>query len=143
MQVPALMRTLNEIERALNRFGDIALRDRLRDVEDAIRQLDQENEDLALQNAGLRHRLRSLGVSLFDTSKFEPSQLEPSPSGSSPSASPRQDSRPPKFSPLPFSFSRAAESEPADFSGSWLCEPLSFDEDEPPHLWHVTHFFSF
>ncbi|MGA8111985.1 MAG: hypothetical protein WBD46_15090 [Acidobacteriaceae bacterium] len=125
MEVPVLMRTLNEIERALTRLDDIALRNRLREVEDAVRQLDQENEDLALQNASLRQSLRGHG-------------LPPSASllpGSVPAS-------PPKFSPLPFSFSRAAESDAGNVSGSPLCEPLSPDE-ETPRLWHITHFFTF
>ena len=57
MDAPTLMNNLMEIERALTRRDECAVRNLIVQAQDAVLALEQENEALAIQNAGLRHRL--------------------------------------------------------------------------------------
>lgn len=58
METHGLMRKLMEIERALPTRDDCAIRNLILAAQDGVLQLERENEELALQNAGLRLRLR-------------------------------------------------------------------------------------
>jgi hypothetical protein len=58
MDAHSLMRKLMEIERALPARDDCAIRNLLIEAQNGVLQLERENEELALHNAGLRLRLR-------------------------------------------------------------------------------------
>jgi hypothetical protein len=58
MDAHNLMRKLMEIERALPTRDDCAIRNMLIEAQNGVLQLEHENEELALHNAGLRLRLR-------------------------------------------------------------------------------------
>lgn len=59
MDVTTLIPTLVEVEQALALQGDCTLRNMILDAQDGVRQLQCENEELALQNATLRRSLES------------------------------------------------------------------------------------
>jgi hypothetical protein len=58
MEAHSLMRQLMEIERVLPTRDDCAIRNLILAAQDGVLQLERENEELALENAGLRLRLR-------------------------------------------------------------------------------------
>ena len=60
MDAPSLLPRLIELERALDALGDSNLRERILQIRGGVVQLQCENEELALQNAGLRERLRGV-----------------------------------------------------------------------------------
>lgn len=60
MDAPSLLPSLIELERALDALGDSDLRQRILQIRGGVVQLQRENEELALQNAGLRERLRGV-----------------------------------------------------------------------------------
>ena len=60
MDAPSLLPRLIELERALDALGDSNLRERISQIRSGVVQLQCENEELALQNAGLRQRLRGV-----------------------------------------------------------------------------------
>ena len=57
MDVPVLMHKLMEIERSLSQHDECAVRNLLIATQEGVLALEQENETLALENAGLRRRL--------------------------------------------------------------------------------------
>jgi regulator of replication initiation timing len=57
MDAPTLMNKLMEIERALSRHDECAVRNLILQAQDGVLTLEQENETLAIENAGLRQRL--------------------------------------------------------------------------------------
>jgi hypothetical protein len=60
MDAHSLMRKLMEIERALPTRDDCAIRNLIIEAQNGVLQLERENEELALHNAGLRLRLRGV-----------------------------------------------------------------------------------
>jgi hypothetical protein len=57
MDAPTLMNQLMEIERALSSHDECAVRNLILQAQDGVLNLEQENEVLAIENAGLRQRL--------------------------------------------------------------------------------------
>ncbi|MFP5229364.1 MAG: hypothetical protein ACLGXA_17265 [Acidobacteriota bacterium] len=57
MDTPTLMNQLMEMERALCRHDECAVRNLILQAQDGVLSLERENEQLALDNAGLRLRL--------------------------------------------------------------------------------------
>ena len=60
MDTHSLMRKLMEIERALPTRDDCAIRNLIIEAQNGVLQLERENEELALHNAGLRLRLHGV-----------------------------------------------------------------------------------
>jgi len=57
MDAPTLMNKLMEMDRALSRRDECAVRNLILQAQDGVLTLEQENEALAIENAGLRQRL--------------------------------------------------------------------------------------
>jgi regulator of replication initiation timing len=57
MDAPTLMNKLMEMDRALTRRDECAVRNLILQAQDGVLTLEQENEALAIENAGLRQRL--------------------------------------------------------------------------------------
>jgi hypothetical protein len=60
MDAHSLMRKLIEIERTLGERDEHEIRKMILAAQDGVLQLERENEELALQNAGLRLRLQGV-----------------------------------------------------------------------------------
>jgi hypothetical protein len=60
MDVPALTKKLMEIERALETRDVFDIRNMILSAQNGLLQLERENEELALQNAGLRRSLNAV-----------------------------------------------------------------------------------
>ena len=58
MDAATLSQKLAALEHALSLRADGPLHDLFLSLQDGVRQLQQENEELALQNVSLRHRIR-------------------------------------------------------------------------------------
>jgi len=113
MDVPVLMNTLMEIERALSAHDECAVRNLILQAQDGVLALERENEALALENAGLRRRLDATHHATLPYAAHSPAY--PGPALPAPAA-------------LPQPFRREAlAADPAD--------------DRPPRTWRITHFF--
>ena len=115
MDVPTLMQKLMEIDRALDRNDRSVLRNLLIEAEDGVLDLERENEELALENAGLRQRLADARYAAM--------------------AAHRQPANGAGLAPEPTRRATlSAEGSPADYD-------LDADGSRPPNTWRVTHFF--
>jgi hypothetical protein len=59
MDAPTLMQKLIEIDRALGKSDECTVRNLILAAQDGVLQIERENEELALENVGLRHRLNA------------------------------------------------------------------------------------
>ncbi|HVT97202.1 MAG TPA: hypothetical protein VHE33_06815 [Acidobacteriaceae bacterium] len=119
MDAPVLMQKLMEIERALSRHDECAVRNLIIAVQDDVLALEQENEALALENAGLRQRLSAARHATMPFAAH--SRAFPGSSGPEP---PRER--------------LCADEEPAPNSEAAAPDP---NDDRPPRTWRITHFF--
>jgi hypothetical protein len=119
MDAPTLMNKLMEMDRALSRRDECAVRNLILQAQDGVLTLEQENEALAIENAGLRQRL--------DDYRRSPRKLLALKSTSVGSRALPAGAPPPP--------TRAAH-PPA---------PLTLADDAPADpktpVWHTTHFF--
>ena len=119
MDAPTLMHKLMEIDRALTRRDECAVRNLILQAQDGVLNLEQKNEALAIENAGLRQRL--------DDYRRSPLKLLALKSTSVGSRALPADAP----APLPL-----ADDAPA---------PLTLADDAPADpktpVWHTTHFF--
>jgi len=127
MDDPTLMHQLMEIERALGRHDECAVRNLILQAQDAVLALERENETLALENAGLRQRLDAARNATLPYAAHAP--VYSSSETPSPAAPPLENLRRKIFSAV-------HGPEPDTTNGG------SSDKDSrPSHTWRTTHFF--
>jgi hypothetical protein len=118
MDAHSLMRKLMEIERALPVRDDSAIRNLILEAQNGLLQLERENEELALQNAGLRQRLRGIRNSAL-----------PRVAQSLNAAAAETFETPDFFADAPSCQGRCADHDSAP------------EDPEQPRTWRITHFF--
>lgn len=123
MDVPVLMHKLMEIERALSTRDECAVRNLIIAAQEGVLALERENEELALENAGLWRRLnaaRDASLPFAAHSRAFPGCPTPEPSAES------------------FDRKTPSTDDDAD-TDSGECEVP--DDSRPPRTWRITHFF--
>jgi hypothetical protein len=118
MDAPTLMHKLIEMERALQRRDSSAIRSLILEAQEGVRALERENEELALENAGLRRRLDAARPSNITYSAHACAEMHGDPSTAAHA-----------FRRQLLSTDPVTDAEPAN--------------GDPPrtHLWRTTHFF--
>jgi len=125
MDAPSLMNKLMEIERALSTHDEYAIRNLVIAAQEGVLALERENEELALENAGLRQRLNAAREATIPYAAH--SRAFP---GS------------PLANTLAESFRRETLSaDPAPGSSPGRTTAPDPDDSRPPRTWRITHFF--
>jgi hypothetical protein len=138
MDAPTLMHKLMEMDRALERRDSSSIRNLILEAQEGVRALERENEELAVENAGLRQRLDAAHHSTLPYS----AHARPAQAASNALADEaflRQILSGEALAP-------EALAPKSQFGEALSADPTTEDDPangDPPrtHLWRTTHFF--
>jgi regulator of replication initiation timing len=130
MDVPVLLHKLMEIERALTQHDDCAVRNLLIATQEGVLALEQENETLAIENAGLRRRLDAARHATLPYAAHTPGVPDWIAQASQPQ---RRETLSAEPAAHELHLEAAAPTRPTGAP-----DP---DDTRPPRTWRITHFF--
>lgn len=131
MDVPVLMHKLMEIERALSQHNECAVRNLLIATQEGVLALEQENETLAIENAGLRRRLETARHAALPHA----AHISGVPDWIAQASQPQRSET---LSAEPAARELHLDAEDPTRATTSAPDP---DDAHPPRTWRITHFF--